>query len=96
MRAKDLHVVESGRAQHGANRGGTHAVQRRVDDLQVARPGRALPHDRRDEGRIDLFLAILDPARRQSLLPRDPRDPFDAVDPIDHALVVRREQLAAG
>ena len=37
VRAENLHVAESGRRQHRANRRCAHAVQRRIDDLQLAR-----------------------------------------------------------
>ena len=95
VQTEDFDIVEASPLEHRANRRSAYAMQWRVNDLQFARTGRRLLEHGVDKRRVDFFLANLNAAIGQRFFERHPRDFFHRHHAIDHALVVRRQELSA-
>ena len=77
------------------NRRGANAMQRRIDDFQIARPGQSLIMHALDKRRVDFLLTVNNLARRQRFAERRAANLIDIHHPIDNRLVVRRQHLHA-
>ena len=95
VRGEDFDVHEAIRLPDGTNRRFTHAMQRRVNDLQVPRSGAALGHDRLNERGIHFGGTDLDLAGRHRSGEIGLPDILYIHHAFDDRLVVRRHDLAA-
>ena len=95
LRAVEPEPREAGAGEHRDDSTGTDAMQRRVEDRQVARPGGCLPQDRGHERRIDLRFHMGHPAVSDRGGEVGPRHGVDRHHPVDDPAVVRGEHLDA-
>ena len=95
MGPENLDIAETGLVQHRKHGRRPHAMQRRVEDFQIARAGHALGQHRPDERGVDFLLAIDHLAGGQRLGKRDALDRRDPLHPVDRRGVVGRHVLPA-
>ena len=96
LRAEKLDLFESIRRQRRQHGRRSDAMQRRIDDPQIARAGDRLLMHGPEKGGIDLGLAIDDPAGRERFGERLAVNLARVHHPVDDARVVRRQHLSAG
>ncbi len=88
---EDFHFFEAGGGQHRANARRSHAMHRRVKDLQIPGARKALGLNPFLIGRVGFVLAVLDLTGCQRLVERNTLDRRDVHHALDYSLIVRRQ-----